>query len=181
VIRWHAGVEDGIAPIDTLGKLQAILRGFAREITLDHLEQARQDILNKARRAAEMAEACATTQSRFQREALEERAKLVLATATTCRRILDDLSDVETAWRAVVASGYPLAGLARLVGRPTNGDLESPVAAALSLEEARQRLDMAVREAKQLLRELSTQPLEAEATIQSGQSLFANLSIVPTG
>jgi hypothetical protein len=90
-----------------------------------------------------------------ERHRMEERARLTLAVAVACRKLLDDLEGFEAAWRTVVSSGYPFAGLARLVGRPDDADIVAAMEGILSLDAARIQLEASTRQAKELLQSLA--------------------------
>lgn len=155
IIRWYQAASTAVEPIRTLGQLRQVVEGNPTEITQAHLEQANADLLAAAEATAEREKVWEAKHVRERRMGLEERSRILLATAAASRKVLDNLDDVETAWRVVAASGYPLAGLSRLVGRPSTADFQMAIDAMTSREQARHRLDLVIREAKALLRMLT--------------------------
>jgi hypothetical protein len=160
-VRWYGVTAHSLEPIRTLPQLQMALDGPTAEVTPEHLAQAKQDLLGALESAAKREQEWNARHVAARRAALEERSRLTLATATACRKVLDGLDDADAAWRAVAGSGYPFAGLARLVGRPADTDIQAAMEAVSSPEAARGRIDAAIREAKELLRGLAEGPVRA--------------------
>ncbi len=149
--------------MSTLRDLRSALEGLPSEVTPSILEQATREIHSVTEAQAHRAEIQTRRHAEDQRAALEERARLTLAAATACRMVLDGIKDLETAWRLVVSSGYPFAGLARLVGQPASSDVQSE-AVGLSGDQARRRLERAAEVAKELLRTLA-RPGDPDAAV----------------
>jgi len=160
-IRWYHVAGRSLESIRTLAQLQTALDGPATEVTPEHVDQAKKDLLSALESSVRREQEWEARHVAERRAAVEERSKLVLATAVACRKVLDALEDREAAWKAVVGSGYPFAGLARLVGRPTDTDLQAAMEAVSSSEAARGRIDSATRDAKELLRVLGGGQVES--------------------
>ncbi len=163
LVKWYRVCAERIEPIATLGQLRTALKDPAIEITPELLEQAKQDLLEAARVSALREESVAHRQAEDRRVTLEERARLALAKAMACRMVLDGIEDPDGAWRAVVRSGYPFAGLATLVGQPPVSDLRAATGKAVSREEARRLLERISGEARELLQALGTTEMKAAA------------------
>ncbi|HXH21423.1 MAG TPA: helicase-related protein [Dehalococcoidia bacterium] len=162
-VRWYRPGPDRAELVSTLRDLRSALEGLPSEVTPSILEQATREIHSVTEAQAHRAEIQTRRHAEDQRAALEERARLTLAAATACRMVLDGIKDLETAWRLVVSSGYPFAGLARLVGQPASSDVQSE-AVGLSGDQARRRLERAAEVAKELLRTLA-RPGDPDAAV----------------
>ncbi|MDR7486338.1 MAG: hypothetical protein QN187_13525, partial [Armatimonadota bacterium] len=175
MVRWYRAQGDGVEPLNTLGQLRATLDASSSEVTPVHVEQARQNLRDAVRARTLREETWARKQAEDQRAALVERARLLLATVAACRMVLDGHEDLDAAWRAVVGSGYPLAGLARLVGQPPASDLRAATS-EFSGQEARYRLERATQEARGLLQALAAQD-RVTVTHQSSEAQEIRLEV----
>ena len=153
-VCWYRPRGEQTEPISTLGALRAALEERPEEIAAKHVEYARQEVAQLAEAQARRVESWERRQAEERLSALQERARLTLAAAVACRMVLDRIDDHELAWRVVVGSGYPFAGLAKLVGQPAASDVRS-ADAGTSTDHARRQLGRVTEEAKKLLRALA--------------------------
>lgn len=168
-VCWYRPEGERVEPLSTLGALRAALEGRPEEVAAGHLECARRELGQSVEAQARRAEAWKRRQDEERLSALQERARLVLALAVACRMALAGIHDREIAWRAVVGSGYPFAGLARLVGQPAASDMGTAVVdAGTSPDQARRQLERAREEAKGLLHALARQRDPAVSPATSG-------------
>jgi hypothetical protein len=155
LVRWDRPAGERVEPVGTLAQLRAPLDGPPEEVTAAHVEHARQELRNAIEAQARRVETWERRQAEERRSALEERARLTLAVAVACRMVLDGIDDHQAAWRVVVGSGYPFAGLARLVGQPAPSDVQA-ADAGTSTDYARRQLERVTEEAKGLLHALGS-------------------------
>jgi superfamily II DNA or RNA helicase len=155
IVRWYRVTGRSVEPIYTLAQLRATLDVPIAEVTEEHIDRVKEELDRVLEADARRRQEWEAKRAAEYRVALEERARLVLATAAACRMVLDGLEDFEAAWKAVVRLKYPYAGLARLVGRPTDPDIQAAREAIPSPEAARGRFDSATREARKLLHALA--------------------------
>ncbi len=155
-VRWYRPGGGRAEPVATLGALRAALNAQAEAVVAAHVEQARQELREVVEAQARRVESWERHQAAEQRSALEERARLALAAAVASRMVLDAIDDHQAAWRAVVGSGYPFAGLAKLVGQPVPSDVQAVADATTSADDARRQLERTTEEAKECLHALGS-------------------------
>ncbi|MDR7400958.1 MAG: helicase-related protein [Armatimonadota bacterium] len=169
-VGWYRPRGEQVEPVSTLGALLAALDGRPEEVTAGQVEYARQELGRAVEAQTRRVEAWERRQAEERLSFLEERARLILADAVACRMVLDGVDDPEAAWRVVVGSGYPFAGLARLIGQPAPSDVQAAIAGT-SMDHARHQLERVTEEAKEILQALARQRKLAMAPAVSGPEI----------
>ncbi len=150
-VRWYRPMGASVEEIRTFRELKQALAAGANEVSEQQKEHAREQILREVRLAREQMEERDVRRAQEERRRLEEQARLTLAGAAACRRVLDGLDEFAAAWAALVHSGYPFAGLARLVGQPDESDMAAVSESIVSPDTARHRFEAYRERAKELL------------------------------
>ena len=151
IVRWYWPVEGTVKEITAFRELKEALVEGPRDVTREQIEQAKEQLLHEVRLAREQLEGREVRRAQEERHGLEERARLTLAAAVACRKVLDGLESFDAAWRTLVSRGYPFAGLARLVGRPDEADIAAALESIPSVDTARHRFEAYRENAKELL------------------------------
>jgi hypothetical protein len=175
--RWYAVRGDALAPVESLVHLRAALED-PQEVRRDvHVQRAREDLEAAAGEIRRRNEELEKVRQEERRAELEERGRLVLARAVACQQVLLGTDAIDAAWDAVARAGYPLSPLARLVGQPEDADVRRARARISDTEAAHRQLDVARRDAEQLVRRI---PVGSELRVAASRPVDrATVSLFP--
>lgn len=118
LVRWFVAADGGIRKILRLAEIRELVSAVSPlpSVTREHVAEARCLVTEEIRARAEDEAAYESTRRDRARGAAVERAREVLAQAAACLAATEGTEDPREALNRLRRSGYPWAGLAKLVG-----------------------------------------------------------------